>query len=350
MINNSLKLFLSGMVLVLILAIPAAAESSTITSISPEVGYTGSTTTVTIIGTDFNTSAVHVRLMMDDKSNITATITSHTSTKIVCKFTLSSAKSKGDWDLVVVNEDGSEVVASEGFTIRPPMKLTAISPELAQANDDDVEFSVDGSGLAEVTSLYLSDSTYGTVTGVLDDVDSTGVTGTFDLTDATDGDYEVCVEDDFGTVECDLGFEVTTDEVGEIDISSTPSGASIYVDSEYMGTTPDVIEELAEGYHKVSLVKAGYNDWGKLVKVTSGDTTTIEAELDTITLVTTMRTQEPVTTTPTPTPEPVATTRVTSSYTVPTPWPTTTTTTQESPVGIPVILAGLGVAVLALRR
>lgn len=347
--NSLMKACLSGMVLVLILAVPAAAESSTITSISPEVGYTGATTTVTITGTDFNTSSVDVRLMMEDKSNITATISSHTGTKIVCKLTLSSAKTKGAWDLVVINEDGSEVVASEGFTIRSPMKLTSISPELAQANDDDVEFTVDGSGLADVTSVYLTSSSYGTVTAALDDIDSTDVTGIFDLTDVTDDTYDVCVTDDFGTIECDLEFEVTTDEVGELDISSTPTGASIYVDSEYMGTTPDVIEELSEGYHKVSLVRTGYTDWGKLVKITSGDTTTIEAELETITLVTTMRTQEPATTTPTAVPTTRATTRVTSSLTVPTPWPASTTT-QESPAGIPAIIAAVGVAVLAVKR
>ena len=339
--------FLSGMVLVLILAVPAAAESSTITSISPEVGYTGTTTTVTITGTDFNTSSVDVRLEMDDKSDITATISSHTSTLIVCRFTLSSSRTKGAWDLVVENEDGTEVVESEGFSIRSPMKLTSISPELAQANDDDVEVSVDGSGLSGVTSLYLTNSYYGTVTASLDEVDSTGVTGIFDLTDVTDATYDVCVVDDFGTVECDLEFDVTTDEVGGIDISSTPTGASIYVDSEYMGTTPDIIEDLAEGYHKVSLVKAGYNDWGKLVKVTSGDTTSIEADLETITLVTTMRTQEPVTTAPAS--APAATTRVTSSLTVPTPWPTGTAT-QESPLGMLVIIAAVGVAIVAVRR
>jgi len=335
------------MILSLIVAVPAAAESSAITSVSPSVAYTGTTTTVTIGGTNFNTSSVNVKLMMDGESNITATVSSLTSTSIVCKFTLSSSKTKGAWDLVVVNEDGSEVVDSGALTIRLPMKLTAISPETAKTNEEDVEFEVTGSGLADITDLYLSRKSYGNLSATLDDIESASVTGTFDLTDMTEATYSVCVMDEFGTRRCDLSFEIATDDVGEIDISSSPSGASIYVDSEYMGTTPDIVEDLTTGYHKVSLVKAGYTDWAKMVKVTEGDTTSVDADLEAITLVTTVRPTTEATTMPTT----IATTRA-STIAIPTAWPTATTTTQASPVGTAGILcaAGLAVALVAARK
>jgi hypothetical protein len=345
--NHSFSMiFLTGLILALIIAVPVSAESSTITSVSPTVGYTGTTTTVTITGTDFNTTSVKVKLMMEDESNITATISSLTSTKIVCKFTLSSSRTNGDWDLVVVNEDDSEAVDYGAFTIRAPIKLTSISPVSSQTNEDDVEFEVVGSGLADITDLYLYNTYYGNLSATLDDIDSTDVTGTFDLTDMTEATYAVCVMDSFATRKCGPDFEVTTDELGSIDISSTPSGASIYVDSEYVGTTPDIVYDLTTGSHKLSLVKAGYNDWGKIVKVTEGDTTTIDADLDAIALVTTARPTTVETTAPT-----TIATRI-STIAIPTTWPatTTTTTTQASPVGILCVIGAVGLAMVALRK
>jgi hypothetical protein len=346
--HSVLPLFLTGLILLLILAVPAAAESSAITSISPVVGYTGTTTTVTITGTNFNESSVSARLMMDGESNITGTISSYTSTSIVCKFPLTSSKTKGVWDVVVVNEDGTEVVDASAFTLRAPMKLTSISPVTAETNNDDVEFELLGSGLADITDLYLYKKSYDNLSATLDETDSTVVTGTFDLTDMTETSYKVCVRDAFGTRKCDLSFEVTSDALGSIDITSSPSGASIYVDSDYVGTTPDTIADLVAGSHKVSLVKAGYDSWDKVVKVTTGSTTVLEASLDTTAIATAVPT-------PLPTTEPVTarpTAVRTSSITVPTPWPTSTTatTTQASPLGLPVILGAVGLAMAVLRK
>lgn len=350
---SGLTLVLTGMILLLIMAMPVTAETSTITSISPAVGYTGSTATVTITGTNFNESSVKVRLMMDDETNITSTISSHTSTSIVCKFTISSSKTTGAWDLVVINEDESEVVDSESFTIREPMTLTSISPTYAQTNNDSVDFTIKGTDLSDVSGVYLHNTDEGNITATnVDAVSETKVTGSLDLTDAGEETYDVCVKDSFGTAVCDLSFEVTTDSVGSIDISSTPTGASIYVDSAYVGTTPDTIEDLNEGSHKVVLVKSGYSDWGKIVKVTSGSTTTVDADLTEITLTTTMRTAVP-TTIPTSAPTAVKTPVKVSTVKVPTPWPTSTTataTTAQSPLEGALVLGAIGIGIVCLHQ
>jgi hypothetical protein len=331
-----LRLFLAGMILLLILALPVAAESSTITKISPAVGYTGSSTIVTITGTNFNESSVKVKLMMEDESNITSAISSFNSTSIVCKFTISSPKTTGDWDLVVINEDDSEAVKVEGFAIRDPMTLTSISPAYAQVNNDSVDVTVVGTGLSDVSGLYLYSSDYGNITASnVDAVSATKVKGSLDLTDANEDSYYVCVKDSFGTLQCDLSFEITTDAVGSIDISSSPSGASIYVDGTSEGTTPDTIKNLIEGSHKVILKKSGYNDWGKIVTVKEGGTTTVDADLAAVTTA--------PTTVQTTVPTPVKTT-VKSTLKVPTPWPTATTipATTTSPVDPAVIAGALG--------
>jgi hypothetical protein len=348
--NHSARLsVLLSLSLLLVAIVPVAAETSTITAISPSVGYLGSSTTVTITGTDFNESSVKVRLMMVDESNISATITSHTATEIVCRFTLSSSKTTGDWDLVVINEVDSEAIEVEGFSIREAISLSSISPAEGQANNESVDFTLEGSGLADIESLYLYNEDYSNITATLDDVDTDTVTGTFDLTDATEGTYDVCVMDSTGTTKCALSFDVTTDQVGSLDISSSPTGASVYIDGEYFGTTPYTADDLVIGSHKLLLEKSGYEEWGKIVRVTAGGTTTVDADL---TAVVTATTTVPTTVS---TPVPVATTVKatavkTSAVTVPTTWPGTTTTTQASPLDPAVLITAAGIGFLALRR
>jgi hypothetical protein len=348
--HSVLPLFLTGGILLLILAAPVLAESSAITGISPAVGYTGSTTSVTITGSNFNESSVKVRLMMEDESNITASVTYHTSSEIECKFTISSSRTTGDWDLVVINEDGSEVVESEGFGIRDSMALTSISPTSAQANNDSVDFTLEGSGLSDVSDVYLYNEDDDNITATLDEVNADEITGTFDLTDAAEDTYDVCVVDSSGTEECDLSFYVTTDAVGSIDVSSSPSGASIYVDSSYKGTTPDTVDDLIEGSHKVVLKMTGYNDWGKIVTVTEGDTSTVDADLVVITTVPTTVPTPPPTTPPTTVPTTVKTTRA-STTAVLTTWPEETPT-EESPVDPALVIGavGIGLGLVVFRR
>ncbi|MCK9630026.1 MAG: PEGA domain-containing protein [Methanoregula sp.] len=345
-----LLVYLTCLILLTVMAVPVAAETSTITAISPPVGYAGTTTTVTITGTNFNESSVKVKLMMEDESNITSTISSFSSTEIVCKFTISSSKETGEWDLVVINEDDSEVVEVEGFSIRDAISLSSISPDNARTNNESVEFILEGSGLSDVSELYLYHKSYDNLSADIDDIDSDEITGTFDLTDMAEVTYKVCVMDAFGTRECDLSFEVTTDELGSIDISSSPTGASIYVDGDYAGVTPESVGELATGSHKVLLQKSGYSDWAKLVKVTSGDTTTVDADLTKV--ATTAPTTVP-TTSPTLVPATIKPVQASGTEKALTPWPTSTTatpTTQASPLEGAVVLGAIGLGLVAVRK
>jgi hypothetical protein len=50
-------------------------------------------------------------------------------------------------------------------------------------------------------------------------------------------------------------------KTGEIDISSDPSGAMVYLDDSYNGITPITISDVPEGYHTVKLTKPGYWDY-----------------------------------------------------------------------------------------
>jgi hypothetical protein len=70
---------------------------------------------------------------------------------------------------------------------------------------------------------------------------------------------------------------------GSISVTSTPSGASIYVDTylgwSYKGKTPNTITGVSPDYYTIKLSLTGYQDWTKKVYVAAGETAHIHATL-----------------------------------------------------------------------
>ncbi|MDD1681310.1 MAG: PEGA domain-containing protein [Methanoregula sp.] len=337
-------------ILLMFVAVPVTAGLVTVSSISPEVGYTnGKSVTVTITGTNFSTSEGDVWLEMSGEDDLEAKIVSWTDTTIVGKIKISTAEETGDWAVVVAQADGeTEGKKTGAFTIVDKISLTSITPVSGPANDDDVDFTLAGTGLGDIEEVYLYNNDYDeNITA--DDVDalsSIKVKGTFDLEDMDEDTYDVCVVDTYGTIECDLSFKVTSGEVGSIEVSSSPAGASILIDGSARGTTPDTIDDIIEGSHRIILQKSGYEDWGKMVTVEADETVEVDANLVAVTTVaTTIPTTVPTTEkTPLPTTE-----RTPEKTTVPT---TSATTTKASPLDPITVLgaAGLGIGLAVLRR
>ena len=57
---------------------------------------------------------------------------------------------------------------------------------------------------------------------------------------------------------------------GILDVSSEPAGATIYVDEEVFGTTPNLIQKMGVGEHKIRLALEGYKDEEKTVMIQEG--------------------------------------------------------------------------------
>ena len=55
-------------------------------------------------------------------------------------------------------------------------------------------------------------------------------------------------------------------------VSSNPSGASVYVNTVYGGTTPVTIPLLKDGPHTVLLTLTGYTDYDQTINVNAGQT------------------------------------------------------------------------------
>lgn len=86
---------------------------------------------------------------------------------------------------------------------------------------------------------------------------------------------------------CAILFPVAASAVGNISVSSSPSGSLVYLDGTSTGTTtPAKIENVALGSHNVLLRLTGYQDYVQSVTVTDNATSTVSATLIAVTTTT----------------------------------------------------------------
>jgi hypothetical protein len=81
---------------------------------------------------------------------------------------------------------------------------------------------------------------------------------------------------------------------GAMDINSSPSGASVYLDGELEGTTPIFIVNLAPRQYIIRIEKSGYQIWEEPFNVTAGEITPVNAELVLVPTPTPTQTPTPI--------------------------------------------------------
>jgi PKD repeat protein len=77
------------------------------------------------------------------------------------------------------------------------------------------------------------------------------------------------------------GFEIvagTAPTFGTLDIRSTPSGASISLDGQYVGYTPRTLF-VTQGSHQLAISKSGYQTWQSIMYILGSPTRTVNAAL-----------------------------------------------------------------------
>jgi hypothetical protein len=70
-----------------------------------------------------------------------------------------------------------------------------------------------------------------------------------------------------------------TPGTGTLQVSSSPSGAQLFLDNVYMGVTPITLTQVTAGSHTVLLKLSGYQDWQVTAQVAAGQTTPVTATL-----------------------------------------------------------------------
>jgi hypothetical protein len=73
---------------------------------------------------------------------------------------------------------------------------------------------------------------------------------------------------------------VTSEDHGLFRIESAPLGAEVYVDGDFVGTTPIAELSLTVGKHDVELRKKGFTPWKRPLSVSAGARATVAAELE----------------------------------------------------------------------
>ena len=66
---------------------------------------------------------------------------------------------------------------------------------------------------------------------------------------------------------------------GKLSVASTPDGADIEIDGNFVGSTPSDVQ-VPEGDHSVGVKKAGFKTWERKLKVTAGSSVRLSAELE----------------------------------------------------------------------
>jgi len=81
----------------------------------------------------------------------------------------------------------------------------------------------------------------------------------------------------------DYSFSPLPSDVGSIEVTSTPSGATLFLDGRYMGLTPPAdyfdLTSLAPGTHTITIRIADYQEYMQTVYVRGGQVVTINAQL-----------------------------------------------------------------------
>lgn len=69
------------------------------------------------------------------------------------------------------------------------------------------------------------------------------------------------------------------EETGSVQVTSEPSGAEVYLDNQYRGTTPVSITAIPAGSHTLEVRERGYERWSAPLGVTKGSSANISAVL-----------------------------------------------------------------------
>ncbi|MFA4876226.1 MAG: PEGA domain-containing protein [Methanoregula sp.] len=66
---------------------------------------------------------------------------------------------------------------------------------------------------------------------------------------------------------------------GSLSVSSTPSGANVFLDNNFIGITPLTVHDVTAGDHLLTLRLEGYQDYSTTTQVNAGATSTVSAAL-----------------------------------------------------------------------
>ena len=181
----------------------------TISSLTPTTGFNTGTIPVTITGTAFRIGASVT--LVNGSTTLPSTITSRTTTKIVCTFSLNGTAA-GLYNLTVTNIDGLSATKPNAFTVQQagfsPI-ITSYTPD-SGVNTAALPFAINGTNFRKGATVTITNgSTNKTVAGTL--TGTTVIKCSLPLTGLPIGLYNLTVRnaDDGSSCTWENGLTVT---------------------------------------------------------------------------------------------------------------------------------------------
>ena len=81
------------------------------------------------------------------------------------------------------------------------------------------------------------------------------------------------------TAMVDAASPTTNSTSAKLQMESNPSGADIEIDGSFVGNTPSDVQ-VPDGEHTITVKKSGFKDWERKMKVSSGSSVHLNAELE----------------------------------------------------------------------
>ena len=99
------------------------------------------------------------------------------------------------------------------------------------------------------------------------------------------GNHEISLGNDSPAVASQTSSEpvtpATPGDISSVVVTSTPDHADISVDGKFLGTTPSTVR-ITSGDHSVTIEKAGFKAWQRIMTLTMGGNITLDVSLDKI--------------------------------------------------------------------
>lgn len=163
------------------------------------------------------------------------------------------------WYFMALEESlpSTDVVISGGGTSSPVASPVQLGSLKVSSMPSGALIWVDGKNTGKTTPEVLEDLSVGKHTVLLK------LTGYQEA-----GKFVAVASSQRGDCHVDLVKEPEVVRTGTLKVSSTPSGASIWLDGKDTGkTTPEILENIAVGSHKIVLKQSGYKNFIKEINV-----------------------------------------------------------------------------------
>jgi hypothetical protein len=194
----------------------------------------------------------------------------------------------GRWQVILGSWQVVLAIIAIGLTlIGLVFQLTPTTPETPKTETDVVTTgSISVSSSPVGASVYLDGNYEGEVPQFLNDIEQGKHSITLKLEGYEDwyedisvgADKTVSVSPTLTPIQIEPSPEPPS-STGSISVTSSPTGADIFLDDTYEGETPKILEDVKQGSHTVTLTLAEYEDWSKDISVEADKTVSVSPTL-----------------------------------------------------------------------